>query len=61
MSARSRAAELLAERRAYVLGSPDWLWRTRAAWKLLQIARGIPAIRWTDMPAPKPQYRMAAE
>lgn len=50
MTARALAEQLLSERAAFTPGSPDWEYRTRAAWKLDQMARGIPAILWTDTP-----------
>jgi len=50
MNARQLALSLLAERKSYPTGSPDWDWRTRAAWKLDQLSRGIPACDWTDTP-----------
>ncbi len=50
MTAREIAQRLLNERAAFPVGSPDWEYRTRAAWKLDQMARGIPAILWTDTP-----------
>ena len=47
---RDAATRLLTERRAYPVGSPDWNYRTRAAWRLDQIARSIPAIHQTPEP-----------
>ena len=44
------AASLIAESNAFPVGSPDWEWRRRAAWKLDQLARGIPARDWTETP-----------
>ena len=44
------AIRLLIERRAFPPGSLDWNYRTRAAWKLDQMARGIPSQDWTDEP-----------
>lgn len=61
MTPRDRILALLRERRAYPVGSLDREYRERAAWKLIQIARRVPASQWTDAPRPKPQYRMAAE
>lgn len=55
MTAREIAQRLLNERAAFPVGSPDWEYRTRAAWKLDQMARGIPAIHWTDTPPAKEQ------
>lgn len=45
------AAETLAEAAQYAPGDPDREWRIRAAWKLAQIADGIPACDWTPPPA----------
>lgn len=50
MNAITLAQKLLTERKAFPVGSLDWEYRTRAAWKLDQMARGIPANEWTDMP-----------
>ncbi|MBM1817187.1 hypothetical protein JQW92_18235 [Sulfitobacter pseudonitzschiae] len=47
---RDTALSLLKERRPFPLGSPDYAWRTAAAWKYLQMAMGKPANRWTDTP-----------
>ena len=55
MTAREIAQRLLNERADFPAGSPDWEYRTRAAWKLDQMARGIPAIHWTDTPPAKEQ------
>lgn len=49
-AAHVEAAKLLEERLAYPVGSPDWNYRTRAAWQLDQMARGIPACDWTETP-----------
>lgn len=57
MTAREIAQRLLNERAAFPVGSPDWIYRTRAAWKLDQMARGIPAIDWTDTPPAKEQQQ----
>lgn len=46
---------LLKERRAFPRHSPDWQYRTNAAWKLLQMARGVPSKDWTDYPNLRPQ------
>lgn len=48
--AHDLAAQLLAESRAYPIGSLDRDYRRRAAWKLDQMNRGIPACDWTDEP-----------
>jgi len=50
MTPRQLALSLMAERKDYPTGSPDWDWRTRAAWKLYQLSQGIPARDWTDTP-----------
>jgi len=44
------AQALIAEREDFPVGSPDWDYRTRAAWKLDQMARGVPVNEWTDAP-----------
>lgn len=44
------ASILLDDRLAFPVGSPDWEWRTRSAWKLDQMHRGIPACDWTEVP-----------
>ena len=41
----------LDEASRYVPGDPDREWRVRAAWKLQQIADGIPCSEWTPPPA----------
>lgn len=43
--------QTLAEASRYAPGDPDREWRIRAAWKLAQIADGIPACEWTPPPA----------
>jgi len=43
-------AALLREREAYPVGSPDWQYRTRAAWKLHQGQSGVAAQDWTETP-----------
>lgn len=48
MDACDYAKALLAERAAFPVGSPDWEYRTRAAWKLDQMSRGVPACDWTE-------------
>ena len=45
------AADTLAEAARYAPGDPDRAWRIAAAWKLQQIADGIPACDWTPPPA----------
>lgn len=47
---REIAIRLLTERRAFQPGSLDWDYRTRAAWKLDQMDRGIPSQDWTEEP-----------
>lgn len=44
------AATLLTDRQAFNVGSLDYQWRTRAAWKIDQMRRGIPVNDWTDEP-----------
>lgn len=51
-SLRDEAVKLLTERRAFPVGSPDWIYRTRAAWKLDQWSRGI---AFRDMASEPPQ------
>jgi len=46
MNAITERDRNLAEARAYPPGSLDWLYRIRAAWKLQQIAEGVPAEVW---------------
>ena len=41
----------LDEASRYAPGDPDREWRIAAAWKLQQIADGIPACEWTPPPA----------
>lgn len=53
MTAIDFARDLLTERNSFPIGSPDWLYRTRAAWRLDQIGRGVPAAEWTDTPQSK--------
>lgn len=45
------AADTLAEAARYAPGDPDRAWRIAAAWKLKQIADGIPCSEWTPPPA----------
>lgn len=54
--AEELADQLYAEACALPVGSSDRMWRERAAWKLQQMATGVPACDWTDEP-----QRMAAE
>lgn len=51
MTPEAAAQATLAEAAAYPPGDPDRDWRIRAAWKLDQIARGVPVLEWTDPPA----------
>ena len=44
------AAALIRESADFPQGSLDWTYRRRAAWKLDQLARGVPSRDWTDMP-----------
>lgn len=46
----SHAIILLAERLAFPVGSPDWTYRTRAAWRIDQMGRGIPIDEQTAEP-----------
>ncbi len=52
MNAITERDRIMAEARAYPPGSPDWLYRIRAAWKLDRMARGVAVIEWDD---PSPQ------
>lgn len=47
---RNAARKLIADARAFAARSLEWEWRLRAAWKLEQSARGIPADFWTNEP-----------
>ena len=49
---RQKALATLIERRGHAPGSADYQWRTRAAWKYLQMSMGRPAREWTDTPPP---------
>jgi hypothetical protein len=49
---RKCALDTLKERRPFPVGSPDWQYRTRAAWTMLQIAMGKPANKRTHTPPP---------
>lgn len=51
MTTAELARETLIEAEAYQPGDPDRTWRIAAAWKLQQIADGIPACEWTPPPA----------
>jgi len=63
---RQKALDMLKSRRPFD-GPLDRDWRTRAAWKYLQMSMGKPSCEWTDtpppvtvsMPRPEPQ-RIAA-
>ncbi len=48
MRARSEFRRMLAERRAFPVGSPDYNYRTRAARQLLWMIRGVPVLEWTN-------------
>lgn len=48
--AEELAATLFDEACAFPTGSLDRQWRERAAWKLEQMAAGIPACDWTEEP-----------
>lgn len=50
MNARALSDQHLAEAAAFPVGSLDWEYRIRAAWKLDQLARGIPSRDWTKEP-----------
>jgi hypothetical protein len=50
MNARALSDQHLAEAAAFPVGSLDWEYLARAAWKLDQLARHIPVIDWTDEP-----------
>lgn len=44
-------ATLRAEAERFGRGSPDWEYRRRAAWALMQRMEGVPPCDWTDPPA----------
>ena len=44
---RTHFRQMLRERRAFPVGSPDWEYRTRAAMKYLWIMRGVPNNQWS--------------
>lgn len=44
---RTHFRQMLRERRAYKVGSPDWEYRTRAAMKYLWMMRGVPNNQWS--------------
>lgn len=46
----SEADRLFREALRFPRGSLDRSYRLRAAWKLTQMARGIPVNEWTDRP-----------
>lgn len=50
MTARALSDQHRAEAMAFPVGSLDWEYRTRAAWKLDQMARHVPVIDWTEDP-----------
>lgn len=50
MNYRNEALALLIGRRGCPVGSVDWNWRTRAAWKYLQMHMRKPPIKWTETP-----------
>lgn len=56
VTAHERAVGLMVERDQFDVGSLDYEYRNRAAWKLDQLSRGIPACDWTDTP-PKEQRK----
>ena len=58
MTAYDRAKALLDEAEAFPAWSLDAEYRRRAAWKLDQLNRGIPACDWTDTP-PNEQRKAA--
>jgi hypothetical protein len=40
--------QMMQERKAWPQGSAEWLWRTRAARKMVWAFRGIPVVRWPE-------------
>lgn len=46
-SARAMLRLMLAERRAFSRGSPDWEWRTNAARRYISIIRRVPVNQWS--------------
>lgn len=51
MTTEQSILALLEDADGYAPGDPDREWRVKAAWKLQQIADGIPACEWTPPPA----------
>ena len=45
---RTEFHRMMAERKAYAPGSPDYEWRTSAARKLVWMMRGVPTMEWTN-------------
>lgn len=50
MTYRQKALALLVDRRRFDRHGAEWRWRTKAAWKYLQMHLGKPASKWTDTP-----------
>jgi hypothetical protein len=48
MTTKQRFLRLMAERRQYPRNSLDWMWRTRAARKLVWLMMGRPVKEWTE-------------
>lgn len=48
MTTREIFRALMAERRQWPHGSADWMYRTRAARKLVWLIRGIPENQWEN-------------
>ncbi len=46
-SPRGMLRLMLAERRVFPPGSLDWQWRTSAAWKYVNLIRGVPVDQWS--------------
>lgn len=47
MRARQLFREVMAERRHFAAGTPDYEYRTRAARKYVWLLRGVPTKEWT--------------
>lgn len=48
MTARTEFHAIMAERRQWKPGSPDWEYRSRAARKLVWLIKGIATDQWRD-------------
>lgn len=48
MECKAEFRRLIAERKAFPVGSPDHEYRTRAARKLVWVMRGVPVAEWVQ-------------